>query len=291
MEHRVAFIINPISGAKNKSHLPAQIKSLAASHKIAVDIFFTEQVNHASELTQELIEKGYQRIVAVGGDGTINEVASQLVDQKVELGIVPQGSGNGLARHLKIPMNTKKAILAALTHSSECIDAAYINNTPFFCTAGVGFDALIGNKFAESKSRGLKTYAAISTKEFMRYKPQQYKIEVDGKEYAREAFLITVANASQYGNNAYIAPSAELQDGLLNVVIVSHLSLAAGPMFAIRMFTKMLESSRKVETFTGKVIRVTREVDNDYIHYDGEPGRMGKVLEFRVKPSSLKVVF
>lgn len=290
MELKVAFIINPISGAKNKNYLPALIKETAESLNVSADIYFTEYANHAAILTQELVNKGYNRIVAVGGDGTINEVGKELINSTAELAIIPQGSGNGLARHLLIPLSAEKAVKLALSNQSEAIDTAFINNKPFFCTAGVGFDALIGNKFAESKSRGFSTYATIATKEFIRYKPQTYKITVDGIEYTREAFLITIANASQYGNNAFIAPQAQLQDGILDIAIVSEIPVIAGPFFAAKMFLKELESSRYVEYFKGESIQIDR-IAEDYIHYDGEPGRMGAHLDLRILPASLKVVF
>lgn len=290
MNNKVAFIINPISGAKDKSKLPELINTTAQAKGVLADIFYTERPNHAAELASELVANGYTRVVAVGGDGTINEVARELVNKEAELAIIPQGSGNGLARHLAIPLVPQKAVEVALTHASQPIDTATINGAPFFCTAGVGFDALIGNRFAESESRGFRTYATIATKEFLSYKPQKYTITVDGVKYSRKAFLITVANASQYGNNAYIAPQADLQDGILDVVVITRLPLIVGPLFAARMFLKKIETSQYVEIIKGKQITIERDKE-DYIHFDGEPGKMGKKLEITVLPSSLKVVF
>lgn len=290
MELKIAFIVNPISGAKNKTHLPELIHRIAEQNGLEVDVYFTEYPNHASTLAKELVAAGYCRIVAVGGDGTINEIGRQLINTSSALCIIPQGSGNGLARHLHIPLNPQKAIEVALTNPVSEIDTAYINDTPFFCTAGVGFDALISNKFAESNMRGFSAYAAITTKEFFTYKPQTYKITVDGVEHIREALLVTVANASQYGNNAFIAPHAHLQDGILNVVSVTAFPLIEAPFFAAKMFLKITESSRFVETFKGRHIFIERAAD-DYVHYDGEPGKMGPMLEFKVMPSSLKIVF
>lgn len=290
MENRIAFIINPISGAKDKTKLPKLIEQIAQKLGASIEIRYTECSGHAAELTRELCSEGFNRIVAVGGDGTINEVAKVLVGTNVELGIVPQGSGNGLARHLRIPMTPRKSIEVAISHRSEAIDTAYINQTAFFCTAGVGFDALIGNRFAESKSRGLKTYATIATKEFLSYKPKKYKLDIDGENVECKAFLITIANASQYGNNAYIAPQADLQDGILDVVIVNKLPLLLGPLFAMRLFLKKIERSRFVKCYRGRNITIVRE-GRDYIHYDGEPGTMDSKLELSITPRSLRVVF
>jgi lipid kinase, YegS/Rv2252/BmrU family len=287
---KIAFIINPISGAKDKAKLPDIINNVALANDIQADIVYTARPNHAAELARELMADGYSRIVAVGGDGTINEVARELVGKDTELAIIPQGSGNGLARHLRIPLTAQKAVEVALSSSSQLIDTAFINDVAFFCTAGVGFDALIGNRFAESESRGFSTYATIATKEFIGYKPKRYTITVDGKKYTRSAFLITVANASQYGNNAYIAPQADLQDGILDVVVINKLPLVSGPAFAARMFLKKIETSQYVEIIKGKKIAIERE-EEDYIHFDGEPGKMGKQLELSILPSSLKVVF
>lgn len=287
---KVAFIINPISGAKDKAKLPDIINSTALVRNIKANIVYTARPNHAAELARELIADGYSRIAAVGGDGTINEVARELVGKDAELAIIPQGSGNGLARHLGIPLAAQKAVEVALLNPSQRIDTAYINGVAFFCTAGVGFDALIGNRFAEASSRGLTTYAKVALKEFFGYKPKQYTLTVDGVKYSRSAFLITVANASQYGNNAYIAPQADLQDGVLDVVVITKLPLVSGPVFAARMFLKKIETSQYVEIIKGKNITIERE-EEDYIHFDGEPGRMGKTLEISILPSSLKVVF
>ncbi len=290
MNKKVAFIINPISGAKDKAKLPDIINSTAIEKNVQVDIFHTARPNHASELVRELVANSYSRIVAVGGDGTINEIARELVGKDVELAIIPQGSGNGLARHLGIPLAVQKAVNVALCNSSELIDTATINNVPFFCTAGVGFDALIGNRFAESGSRGFSTYATIATKEFLNYKSKEYSITIDGIVYNRSAFLITIANASQYGNNAYIAPQADLQDGILDVVIVAKPPLIFGPLFAARMFLKKIETSQYVEVLKGKNIKIKRN-EEDYVHFDGEPGKMGKELKLSILPSSLRVVF
>lgn len=290
MNLKVAFIINPISGAKNKSHLPGLIQNLSQAHNLTPHIVFTERPNHAAELTQELTAKGYNRIIAVGGDGTINEIARELVGTDVEFGIIPQGSGNGLARHLGVPLKADKAIEVALTHTAQPIDTATINGKSFFCTTGAGFDALIGNKFAEAPTRGFTTYATIATREFFGYQPQEYKITVDGTVYNEKAFLVTVANASQYGNNAYIAPQADLQDGILDVVVITRLPLAIGPVFAARMFLKKIETSSYVKIFKGKHIIIEREQE-DYVHLDGEPGRMGRKLDISIQPLSLKAVF
>jgi diacylglycerol kinase (ATP) len=287
---KIAFIINPISGAKDKAKLPGIITKIAAAKNMPVTIEYTSRPNHAAELTRELVAAGYDRIVAVGGDGTINEVARELVNQEAEMGIIPQGSGNGLARHLGIPLAPSKAVEVAIANAAQPIDTATINGVAFFCTAGVGFDALIGNRFAEAGSRGLTTYAKVAIKEFFGYKPKAYTITVDGQKYARRAFLITIANASQYGNNAYIAPQADLQDGILDVVVISKLPLLAGPVFAAKMFLRKIETSPFVEVFKGKSITIEREAE-DYIHFDGEPGRMGPTLEVTLHPLSLKVVF
>lgn len=287
---KAAFIINPISGTRSKKGLPEIVKNVAQKNGIDVSIVFTERAGHGISIAKELVAQHFDRIIAVGGDGTINEIGSQLIGTQSSLGIIPLGSGNGLARHLHISMNASKAIEAALQEEPQLIDTASINGKVYLCTAGVGFDALISNKFAAAGSRGLRTYAQISIKEYFNYTPQTYKITIDGVTYSREAFLITVANAAQYGNNAYIAPKASIQDGLLDVVVVSPFPLIESPTFAARMFLKTIDASKYTECFTGHNITIERQHD-DYVHFDGEPDTMPATLNFKIVPASLSVIF
>ena len=215
----ISFILNPHSGTHSKEELPKLIEAHLDKSKFDYRLIITEYAGHAAELAKQCVEQHTDIVVAVGGDGTVNEVARSLVHSQTALGIIPSGSGNGLARHLCIPMDVKKAINIINQCKIEALDYGVINELPFFCTCGMGFDAFISMKFAEAGKRGPITYAENVLKEGLKYQPEQYEVidETGTKRY--KAFLIACANASQYGNNAYIAPQATMTDGLMDVVV------------------------------------------------------------------------
>lgn len=287
---KIRFIINPVAGTKSKASLPRLIEQSLDSRHFQSEIITSMHVGHASALAEEAVEEGYYAVVAVGGDGTMNEVARALMHTKVHLGIVPFGSGNGLARHLGIPMQAGKAI-ELLNHAKPLrMDACTIDGSPYFCTSGVGFDAQIGYCFAETTRRGLSSYAKITLREFASYRPQKYKVQAEGRNMAEvEAFMITCANASQYGNNAYIAPQADVSDGLMDVCIMHPFPLWALPLIAYRIFTKsahLLPWWSSIRCAEAVIYRDTPGV----VHLDGEPGTAGEHISFKVVPSVLTVL-
>jgi diacylglycerol kinase (ATP) len=221
----ILFIINPISGGKDKLKIPGLIDANLDRSKFNANYSFTEYIGHASEIAEEAASKNFDIIVAVGGDGTINEIGTKVMQQNKILGILPFGSGNGLSRFLKIPMNTTQAIKVINDCKVRVIDTAKFNDKCFFNMAGMGFDAHISSVFAGNKSRGLSGYLKLGFKEMLDYKPQTYHIHIDGKEYIRKAFVVSVANSSQYGNNAHIAPNASITDGLLDVCIIKEFTI------------------------------------------------------------------
>ncbi|PJF38513.1 MAG: hypothetical protein CUN55_17070, partial [Phototrophicales bacterium] len=210
----------PVSGTARKEHIVSAIHERFCLTNVHYDIVYTQAAGHASELAKKAIQEKYTAVVAVGGDGTVNEVAQVLIHSPLHLGIIPQGSGNGLARHLGIPMDTTKAIERLLSPKSMKIDAAKANGNYFFCTSGVGFDAHVSASFAARTHRGLSGYIFFALQEGFGYRPLTYTIEWHGRVLHTEAFLIAVANSTQYGNNAYIAPQADIQDGQLDVCII-----------------------------------------------------------------------
>ncbi|HEY8402443.1 MAG TPA: diacylglycerol kinase family protein [Cytophagaceae bacterium] len=286
---KILFIINPISGGKKKEHLPELIKQYLDPKKFIPEIRFTERGGHATVLAREALTNGYSFIVAAGGDGTINETARELINTHAVLGIIPFGSGNGLARHMRIPLNTIKAIQLINQMNVVSIDTGYINNHYFFCTAGVGFDAHIGHAFANAGTRGFKTYFKISVKEFFNYKPHRYRLTCNGEEREENAFLITFANTSQYGNNALIAPLADVQDELLDVCILSKFPSVYALDLGRRLFSGTMNKSRYMRVVKTKEITVVRDQAGP-VHVDGEPIEMGEKLHVAVVPSSLKVL-
>ncbi|MDP2816446.1 MAG: diacylglycerol kinase family protein, partial [Rectinemataceae bacterium] len=239
-------------------------------------------------IAKESLAAGIQKIVAVGGDGTVNEVASALIDTDAVMGILPKGSGNGLSRHLRIPMSIPRAIQLINRRRVTPIDYGLINGIPFFCTAGVGFDAHIGHHFSMLSSRGLTSYVKTTIKEFLSYKPQPYTLKIQDQTIEREAFLITAANASQWGNNAYIAPGASVQDGLLDIMVVSPFPKFLSPAYGLILFSRMIDKSHFVELFRVNELIIERELPG-YVHYDGEPISMGNSLSITLKPGGLNI--
>jgi len=285
----ILFIINPISGGKKKADLPTLIDQFLDKEKYAPIYAFTEYVGHAAELAEEAEKKNYDMIVAVGGDGTINEVASKLVHSDKTLAIIPFGSGNGLARFLNIPLSAKKAIALINTGKPQLIDTAELNGRKFFNMAGMGFDAHLSSVFAGNKKRGLKSYVELGFKEITTYKAQPYHIEIDGKEYDNSAFAISIANSSQYGNNVYISPKSSLTDGYLDVCIIHPISLVKLPILAFQMITAKTHQSSLVKIIRGKHIKIKRNAA-DAVHLDGEPLKLGEELEIKIVPASLKII-
>jgi diacylglycerol kinase family enzyme len=217
MRKKIVFIINPISGTIKKDEIPLMISEEIDADLFDITILHTEYRGHGCELARNYLEKGYDYIVAVGGDGTVNEVAREIIHSTASLGIVPIGSGNGLARHMNIPMNPRKAI-AQINHSeSILIDYGIVNKQPFFCTCGTGFDAYVSTEFAKGKSRGIMSYIEKMITGYFNYKSQNYHLVGKGIDLKTKAFVMTFANASQWGNNAYIAPQASVQDGMLDI--------------------------------------------------------------------------
>ncbi len=276
VKERIAFIINPISGRRKKADLEDYILQNLDLDKYAPEFYTTSFAGHANVIAYQLLQSNCGKIVAVGGDGTVNEVGAAIVDRNAVMGILPCGSGNGLARHLGIPMNMIRAIELLNNGAITCIDAGKINGTWFFCTCGVGFDARIGHKFTKVDKRGFIAYIKTVIQEFSNYQPKRYKFQVDGIKYKKRAFLITIANASQYGNNAYIAPRAEIRDGVFDISILKPFPILKVVMLGLRLFNKSLEKSSSFETLRGKQITFKKPKKKYIFHYDGEPLKFKK---------------
>lgn len=288
MKRKALFIINPISGGKKKDGVPELIKDTVDAAVMEPVIAFSDGVAHARVIASEAIGK-FDTVVAVGGDGTVNEVASAIVGTDTSLGIVPFGSGNGLARFLGIPMDTKEAIKNLATGRVEVIDSARVNGQAFFNMAGMGFDAHISEIFSHGKKRGFISYIKSSIKEVVGYQPQNYHLDIDGEKYDYKAFMLSIANSSQYGNNVHISPKASLQDGLLDVCVIKPFPLWRFPEMSLRMLIKATESSKYVKIIRGKQILIKREHTGP-IHLDGEPQMAGTGIDINILPESFKVI-
>lgn len=287
---RVAFIINPASGVGSKSSLRRSIaRSFHSDSGWEVELFHTKSAGDAFDAAWRYKEESFDLIVAVGGDGTVNRVAQALIYSSVPMGIIPTGSGNGLARHLKIPLPLSKAIDVLLRGRITIIDSGSVNGQPFFCTAGIGFDANLANRFNTAPVRGFSSYVALSALEYVHYHPEKYQIQIEGASLEREAFLITFANCAQWGNNVYIAPEASASDGLLDMVIWKKTPVITIPFIAIRLLSKKIEHSDYFETIRGATFRIKR-LQEGWAHVDGEDVQMGRELVVEVHPASLKVI-
>ena len=289
-KQKILFIVNPISGTNNKRSIEGEIKKHLRHEAFDYEVKYTEYAGHAAKLTAEAVERGFHIVVAVGGDGTINEVARSVVHTPTALGIIPRGSGNGLARHLHIPTQTQKAIEVINQACIRTLDYGVINGHPFFCTCGVGFDAFVSHKFAEGGKRGFLSYAENTLREGIRYKPETYTIEDETGSTIHKAFLIACANASQYGNNAYIAPHASMEDGLMDIVVMKPFNtIIESPLVLMQMFTRMLPENPNVEVFKSRKIRIVREHEGA-VHLDGEPLVMGCEIAVEMVSGEFNVV-
>jgi len=283
---KLLFIVNPVSGVKSKKTAIELLKSNLDDH-ISYTVVETVRANHASELANQAIVDGFDAVIAVGGDGTVNEVGKALVNSGVALGVLPFGSGNGFARHRKIPIIVKDAIKLINQFSTKTIDTATLNGEVFLTTAGIGFDAHVGWKFSESRSRGFLTYSQIAVNEFIGYKEEDYHLIIDGNELKTKAFVISIANGGQYGNNAWIAPDASMEDGKLNVCIIRPFPAHFTPDIVLKLFSKNLTASKYYQSIEAEKIQIIKA--HKY-HLDGEPRETNGDLVIQVVPKSLKVI-
>ena len=289
MKKKILLIVNPISGTKSKVDAPSLINTYINKDLFDFDIRFTEYPGHATQMAREAVDEHYDIVAAVGGDGTVNEVARSLVNTPTALAVIPCGSGNGLARHLFIPMRAKEAIDILNDCVIRKLDYGTINDYPFFCTCGMGFDAYISQKFAEAGKRGPTTYVEYVLREGLKYKPETYEIQDDQGVTCQKAFLISVANASQYGNNAYIAPQASMSDGLMDVVIMEPFDILDAPQISIDLLNKTLDKCSKIKTFRSKHIHIHRS-NPGVVHYDGDPVMMGRDIDINIHPGGINIV-
>lgn len=280
---KALFIVNRRSGVRRRRDVTKLIReSCPWDYGIA-------ESERKEDLDWIIRDADAEVVFAVGGDGTVHEVAKRLIGKRAALGILPTGSGNGFARHVGLPMNPRLSLQACAQMRIEEIDTATVNGTPFIGTMGIGFDAWVAEQFASSKVRGLQTYAAIALRGFLRYRATEYDIAIDGVHHRRSALIVAIANASQYGNNARIAPLASLQDGLLDVVIVDRLSPFAIPAAGARLFRGTLDRARGVSMTRGRIIEIGRP-EAGAAHLDGEPVTLAATLRIEIVPRSLRVL-
>lgn len=285
---KLLAVINPISGTANKQYIPETITEVMDKSKWDVMIRFTQRPGHATDLAKQAIKQGYYGVLAIGGDGTINEVAAALRDSDTALGIIPNGSGNGLARHLNIPIDVKRALEEINNDRIEQFDYCMANQHPFFCTCGVGFDAHVSAKFAESKKRGPMSYLKNTLVEYLRYRSEEYSIETADKVLTERAFVIACGNASQYGNNAFITPNASMQDGLIDVTLIQPFTPLDTAVLGILLFTKHIDQDTNIQSFRTPSLTIHRPKAG-VMHIDGEPMMMEADIEVKCIHNGIKI--
>ncbi|MDR2627097.1 MAG: diacylglycerol kinase family lipid kinase [Dysgonamonadaceae bacterium] len=286
---RIFVIINPISGTASKEQLPALLDQYFSPDKFEKSLFYTEYRGHASELAKRALDRQTDYVIAVGGDGTVNEVARALVHSPATLGIIPMGSGNGLARELLIPMDVRKAMEVIAEENITFIDYCKANEHIFFCTCGLGFDALISERFAGEKRRGALMYVKNVIMEYLKFQPEMYQITFEDQVFQKDAFLVTCANASQYGNNAFIAPQASISDGMMDVTVLSPITPLDVAPLVVQLFTKQITKNSKIQQYRSRKITLKRKKCG-VMHIDGEPIQMGESVTVETFRNGLQVL-
>ena len=292
---RIIFIVNPVSGTSGKNFVLKLVEDNLDKSRYEHEVMKTEHVGHATELAKQAAEQGADIVCAIGGDGTVNEVATGLIHTQTALAIIPSGSGNGLARHLRIPTDPLSAIKIINRGLTQPMDYGIVNGRPFFCTCGVGFDAFISQRFAEAGKRGPVTYIENVLNSSLNYHPETYDLDIvsnrEGEEVHQiyKAFLISFANASQYGNNAHIAPSASVRDGLMDVTIIEPFLAIEAPQMAIQLFNGTIEQNSRIKTFQCQKATVRRSRPG-VVHYDGDPMQTDKDVKVEIVHNGLMCV-
>lgn len=281
------FVLNARSGRRRNGDVPAIIREQYDLAKAEYELFACEAKDELDDVVARARREHFDVLYAVGGDGTVHELAKRLIGTDIALGIVPTGSGNGFARHVGLPMETRKTLTASRSGRIVTIDTATVNGIPFVGVMGTGFDAAVAHRFGAT--RGLRNYIREGFAEFARYEPAEYEIDVDGRTMRRRAYVLTVANSSQYGNNARIAPLASLQDGALDLVAIANVSLVSALPLLVRLFNGTLHRSANATVAQGKRIVIRRASDGP-AHLDGEPHILGADLDVRIVPASLRVL-
>lgn len=280
------FIVNPISGAGKGRRVAAQLEAWLERENRNAEVRLTHAPGHATQLAKKAVAEEVEAVVAVGGDGTMNEVAKALIGTTVCMGLIPIGSGNGLARHLDIPMNTLAAYRHFWRGRERRIDTGTVNGHPFVMLAGVGFDATIARAFSQSSSRGLVHYAKLVIENFQHYPEHTYQVRMGGGPWQeRTAWMLTLANGSQFGNDFLIAPKASLTDGLLDLCAIRKFGMWQALGLARRMRNGTLPDS---PLWDGVLIKELELTGHDgWVNIDGEGVEIPGTLHFQLVPESL----
>ncbi len=288
MKKKICFIVNPISGFGKQKIIEKLIDQHLNLKNFDFKIVYTKAAKHATEIAKQAVADNFDMVVAVGGDGSVNEIARGLIGSNTALAIVPAGSGNGLARYLKIPLNLKKAIKIINTGKVKKVDAVQLNNEYFFNVAGLGFDAFIGSKIALLSKRGFTAYFKLIAKEFYKYKEQNFELIIDGKTYKKSAFMMCFANSPQWGYNAHISPKSDNADGVFEIAILKDVSIFNILNLSLKLLNKTIDQSPNLEIIKAKEV-IVKQV-NTIAQIDGEPVEVGNTVIVKIFPLSLNVI-
>lgn len=281
---KIRFIINPISGTGKQKGIE---KLIEKNVSFCYDIFYTRKAGDATLLSKKAMDEKINVVIAVGGDGTVNECAKALVNSNTALGVIPAGSGNGFAYHIGMKKKIADAIIQLNRCTVSTIDSCTVNENVFVNVSGIGFDAHIAILFSTLKNRGFFNYIKLIAKEVFTYKATKYTLQFDGKIMQTKAYLIAFANASQYGNDFRISPNAKLTDGLIDFVIVKKFAKWRIPLFLLQIISGKIHFSKYVDIIKTKEMRI--ETINSLVHLDGEPITLSKTITLKNHPKSLKI--
>ncbi|MEJ5303081.1 MAG: diacylglycerol kinase family lipid kinase [Bacteroidales bacterium] len=287
----IVFIINPISGIhhQRKKKLVELMPQILPKDDFRYEVFYTHGRGDGTALARMALLEGANKIIAVGGDGTVNEVARALTGTDIPLGIIPYGSGNGLANHLKLPRNPEEALRLMAFGNTIAMDTLWLNDELAVSIAGMGFDARVAREYARESQRGFFTYARIAVKEYITYRQREFHISAPGIDIRQRAMLLSIANSDQFGYNTSIAPDASITDGLADITLVKKVPFTTLLITAILLFTRRINKSRYVNNLKLKECTITRE-KGKYINIDGEPVKMPRTIHLKVVPASLRII-
>jgi YegS/Rv2252/BmrU family lipid kinase len=286
---QLIFIINPSSCVDRQNAIHAAIDECLDHAQFTYEIWHTEYAKHGIELAKKAATNGAYAVVAVGGDGSVNDIVKGLLGTDTVLAIIPKGSGNGMARTLNIPIDEREAITLINKGNTIAMDVAYANGEAFISNAGVAFDALISKKFAKSLRRGLTVYSWLVTKHMWMYREWEWDLTIDGKKMKEKAFIINVANGRQFGYNFKIAPGASWTDGLLDIVVVRKFPKILGGVLALRLLKGTIIQSPYVKHYHGKEVTISHPKLN-LIQTDGDAHPSQSSVHFRVEPAAQRVI-
>lgn len=288
---KILFIINRKAGTDREKRLEGAIRQYLPESEFEVNISWLAYLGHGADLAREAVQNGVHTVVAVGGDGSINEIAQGLVGSNTAMAILPLGSGNGLARALKIPLDINKALQLIVRNKQRPIDVGYANEHLFLSNAGVGFDALIAEQFRHNTKRGLSGYAKLVLRSFSSYDPAEYDIDIDGKTIQTKAFLLTVANGNQFGYEFKLAPKASVFDGQLDLCVMPPVGVLSLVPVSVFSLLGNIDKTRYLQHFTGKDITI-RSQQLEYLQVDGDAVPLSEkgTVRIRIQPKAINLI-